>query len=346
MEKTFRIAVSILVCAGLLFGVNNASSQPVNQVPEKKVIPVMNGCILTSWWEDDYLQPQTEQTLRRMKADGCEYVAVLVTWYQETISSTEIKPLDDKTPSDDGIIKVIKYAHLLGIKVFIKPHVDVPGTYRQYIKSTTEEGWTAWFKSYDAMIGYYLDLAKKYGADGFIIGTELSATQHRETNWRSTIKMGRDKFPGLLTYCANHDAYASIKWWDALDFIGISAYFKLTESYAPSVEEIIIAWKPWIDDLSAFAAKQKKDIVFLEIGYQSYDGANTSPNWAPTETPDLQEQADCYEAAFKALANQPWFKGMYWWMWYWNPAKVKDTKGFDVHNKPAEKILKENYTGK
>jgi hypothetical protein len=346
MKKILRIAVLVLVCVGQLFlGLSYVWSKPVDQAPKSKVIPVMKGCVFTSWLKDDYKQPLTEKSLRQMKADGCEYVSVVVTWYQKTVTSTEISRWDEKTPSDVGVIKVIKYAHSLGIKVFIKPHVDVLSkAYRQDIRFETEADWTAWFESYDKMISHYLDLARVNGADGFIIGTELSNTQHRETDWRSIIDKGRNKFPGWLTYCANHDAYASIKWWDALDFIGISAYFKLTESYAPSVEEIIIAWQPWISDLSAFAAAQKKDIVFLEIGYQSYDGANTNPNWAPTESPDLQEQADCYQAAFEVLFKQPWFKGMYWWMWYWDPSQ--NVNGFDVYTKPAEKILRKWYAGK
>lgn len=100
---------------------------------------------------------------------------------------------------------------------------------------------------------------------------------------------------------------------------------------------LVKAWQLWIKKLRAFSAKQKKDIVFMELGYQSYDGANTRPYDAPTKKIDLQEQADCLQAAFEALDKEPWFKGMFWWMWYWDPSQ--DVDGFDMYNKPAEKVM-------
>jgi len=362
MKKTFGIAVLVLIGLGLLIvepksllanEIPTAKETPMSAYQKSKVIPKMKGCILTSWFPDDYESIKVEQTLRQMKTDGCEYVSIMIVWYQDSIHSTVVYSLDRKLPDEKGksptiagITHVTNYAHSLGLKVFFKPQINITNSdaWCGTINFIKEEDWIAWFKSYKDFIGYYLDLAQSLKVEGFIIGTELVGTEDRETDWRDVVSMSRSKFPdGLISYCANHDSYFRIKWWDAVDFIGISAYFKLTESYQPSVPEIISAWQPWINDLAAFSAEQKKDIVFLEIGYQSYDGANTNPNSAPTKTPDLQEQADCYEAAFKALSNQPWLKGMYWWMWYWDP--IQNIDGFDVYTKPAEKVLRKWYRG-
>ncbi|OGY42330.1 MAG: hypothetical protein A2Y67_04340 [Candidatus Buchananbacteria bacterium RBG_13_39_9] len=344
MKKIFGIAVLVLVCVGLFLGAFNSWS--ADPAPESKVIPKMKGGVLTSWYPSDYESNTVEQTLRQMKKDGCEYVAVMIVGYQDSVNSTRVYSLDGKSPTKAGIIHVTNYAHSLGLKVFFKPQINITNSdaWCGTITFIKEEDWISWFKSYKDFIGYYLDLAQSLKVEGFIIGTELVGTEDREADWRDVVSMSRSKFPdGLISYCANHDSYFRIKWWDAVDFIGISAYFKLTESYQPSVPEIISAWQPWINDLAAFSAEQKKDIVFLEIGYQSRDGANTNPNWAPTKTPDLQEQADCYEAAFKALSNQPWLKDMFWWMWYWDP--IQNVDGFDIYTKPAEKILRKWYRG-
>ncbi len=316
----------------------------IRVVPSDNGVPFQRGCNLTSWWYTDYQQLKTKQTVDKMKADGCEYISILVTQYQDTISSTTIYPIFSKTPTDDGLAQIITYAHSLGIKVALKPHVDVQsGAWRGEITFTLETDWQAWFASYETFLDHYLDLAETNNVELFIIGTEFSATEQRETDWRAVIADARSRFSGLLTYAANHDSYFNVNWWDDLDFIGVDAYFPLTSSYSPTVNELISAWTPWKNDLSTFAATWNMDIVFTEIGYQSLNGTNISPWWVSTSVVDLQEQADCYQAALTAVFDEPWFKGMYYWMWYWDPDQ--DVNDFDVYNKPAEDILRYWYAG-
>ncbi len=313
--------------------------------PSNNGIPFMRGCVLTSWWYTDYESLKVEETLLQMREDGCDTVLVLITWYQDTLTSTVIYRRSQKTPRDAGVAHVTNYAHSLGMDVYFKPHVDVieNDAWRGYITFTNESDWTAWFASYQSFITYYLDMAETLGVEGFIIGTELVGTEHRETNWRSNVTLGRSRFSGLISYGANHDSYAAVTWWDAVDFIGISGYFPLTISYTPTVAQINNAWLGWIGDLSGFATAKSRDIVFLEIGYQSRNGTNISPWWAPTTTVDLQEQADCYQAAFESLFDECWFKGMAWWMWYWDP--IQNVDAFDVYTKPAELELRYWYAG-
>jgi len=312
--------------------------------PSDNGLPFMRGCVLTSWWYTDYSTTKVEETLLQMKEDGCDTVLILITWYQDSTTSTTIYSRFQKSPTDAGVTNVTNYAHSLGMDVYFKVHVDIPdNTWRGYITFSNEADWTDWWASYNDYISYYLDLAESLGVEGFIIGTELVGTEHREAEWRNAVALGRSKFFGLITYGANHDSYDAITWWDAVDFIGISAYFPLTGSFTPTVAELNTAWLPWISDLNTFSAAWSKDIIFLELGYQSYDGTNISPWWAPTNTVDLQEQADCYQAAFESLYDEHWFKGMAWWMWYWDP--IQNVDGFDVFNKPAEDILRYWYAG-
>lgn len=312
--------------------------------PTNNGVPFIHACTLTSWWWEDYLGLGVESSLRRMHENGCDTVLILITWYQDSTSATTIYSRAQKSPTDAGVTHVTNYAHSLGMKVFFKMHVDIPsGTWRGEIKSGSEGDWTSWFASYDAYMAHYLDLATSLDVEGFIIGTELVGTEGRDANWRNTVALARGKFTGLITYGANHDSYSAITWWDAVDFIGISGYFPLTASYTPTVADLNTAWNPWISALSTFATAKSKDIVFLELGYQSFNGTNTTPWSAPTSAVDLQEQADCYQAAFESLYDEPWFKGMSWWMWYWDP--IQNVDGFDVYKKPAENILRYWYAG-
>jgi len=61
-------------------------------------------------------------------------------------------------------------------------------------------------------------------------------------------------------------------------------------------------------------------------------------------TVDLQEQADCYTAAFNAVAGKPWFGGMFWWGWDTNPsAGGPYDSGYTPWRKPAGDILAARY---
>jgi hypothetical protein len=52
---------------------------------------------------------------------------------------------------------------------------------------------------------------------------------------------------------------------------------------------------------------------------------------------DLQEQLDCYEAAFQALWNRSWFYGFYWWTWTHKTAEGgADDSGHSPQNKPTQ----------
>ena len=254
----------------------------IRVIPTDNGITYQRGCTMTTWWFNDLEQLVAIQTADKMKADGCEYIAILVTQYQDTISSTTIYPIASKTPSDNGLILMTTYIHSIGLKVALKPHVDVlSGAWRGEITFTLEADWLAWFASYLLFINHYLDLAEANQVEMFILGTEYKATEFREADWRAQIANARTKFSGLLSYGANHDSYFNILWWDALDFIGVDAYFPLTSSYSPTVAELNTAWLPYVSALQNFAVLHGQDIVFTEFGYQSLDGTNTSPWWAP-----------------------------------------------------------------
>ena len=307
-------------------------------------VPFMRGFTLVSWWNDSYLQPPSDASLAQLRMDGVEWVSILVTWYQVDINSTVMSRSDLGTPSDEALVHAITTAHALGMNVVLKPHIDpLDGNWRGDIGFSNDADWATWFDNYNQFLGHYLALAEANHVEAVIIGTELMSTEGREADWRNTIAIARTEFSGLLTYDANHSSFFSVNWWDALDFIGISAYFPLTGFNSPSVDEIKTAWANHIRVLRAFAAYWDKDIVFTEIGYESRDGTNKTP-WALLgSAPDLQEQADCYQASMESLYAEPWFKGMYWWAWSSDPSV--DNNGFDIYNKPAETMLRQWYAG-
>jgi len=316
----------------------------IRVIPLADGVPFQRGFTLAAWGADDYSKPPTSETLGQIKVYGTEWVSVVVTWYVDDIHSTTIYP-QSWSPTDESVIQAVQTIHSLGMNAVLKPHIDVmTGDWRGNISFSDEADWQTWFENYNQFLGHYLDLARANDVQAVIIGTELQGTESREADWRNTISLARGRFSGLLTYDANHTSFYNVSWWDALDFISVSAYFDLTGSSSPTIDELKSAWEPYKKVLRALSAYFEKDIVFGEIGYSSRDGTNIHPwQYNPAAPVDLQEQADCYEAALETFYNEPWFKGMYWWARYWDPAL--DDNGFDIFNDPAESIVRQWYSG-
>lgn len=279
---------------------------------------------------------------------GVNWITLLTTCYQEKITSTEIQCAIN-TPTDSDLTHAIQYAHSIGIRVMLKPHIDLsndPGHWRGQINFGSDAAaWNKWFESYTNFITHYAALAQKTGADYFVVGTELSSTSGRADQWRAVINAVRDVYNGSLIYAANWDEVNSVSWWDAVDAIGVDAYYPLTPSNHPTVAQLKAAWGPVVSRLGQLSRKWDRSIVFTEIGYRSIDGANRAPyDYLVSQALDFQEQADCYQAVFDAFAGQDWWHGVFWWDWGINPMQGGsfDTD-YTANNKPAEDILRVHY---
>ncbi len=307
---------------------------------------LQKGFSYAAWWNDTLLQNTSDESLENLRNTGTEWVSLVPTWYQDTIHSTEIKMDEDRTPSDESIIHTIEKIHSLNMKVMLKPHVDPANDeWRGFIEFNDENKWHTWFNSYKNFISHYIEIANEYNVEQFCIGCELVKTTNRN-EWYDIIKMVRENYSGNITYAADWSNYMNIPFWDKLDYIGIDAYFQLTNKTDPTLNELIEGWKKWKRDIEELHNTTGKPIIFTEIGYRSINGCNIDPwNWQRKGIVDLQEQRDCYQSVFQTFWDEEWFKGIYWWMWYpdANVGGARDTS-YTPYGKPAEEILKEYYS--
>lgn len=287
----------------------------------------------------------SHESLLRMSEANIEYVAITVWWLQHNITSTRIYDKSDWTATNESLAMAIQKAHEFGMKVMLKPMVDPEDVYTHWrgeIPPTTE-----WFKSYRTFISAYAQFAEENSVDLFCIGCEFKATEVDEQSWREIISEVRKYYSRPITYAATQDSYQNIRWWDALDYVGVDAYFPLTSSKNPTLEELKQGWSRIANDIETWHASEvNKPILFTEIGYRSGDGNNMQPwNWTLTLELDLQEQFDCYLAAFEVLWGKPWFYGFYWWIWESDPnaGGLADTD-FTPQNKPVENLIKSWYS--
>lgn len=350
LTKTF----SLLVAASVLFTVAQPSSlmhaETTADATEtvQPVVPHKGMCYVT-WDKDRFATEYSDKALAKLADIGVRYVSICVTQYQEKYNSTKIKPTD-KTPSIRSTKHAIKTAHKQGLKVMLKPHIDLidahDGTYwRADIGFATEENWKKWFRSYEKFIVKYARIADRHDVDIFCVGTELAFTTQKENEWRKLIQEVRKVFKGKIVYAANWDNYKNIGFWDDLDYVGIDAYFPLSYRPNPSLDELKDGWSKWIYEIEVWQKSINKPVLFTELGYASTKHAPYTP-WkgGVMGNPDPDIQARCYKAFFETVWKKPWFAGVYWWKWDTNVrAGGKHNRQFTPQNKPAQEVIEEHY---
>lgn len=114
-----------------------------------------------------------------------------------------------------------------------------------------------------------------------------------------------------------------ITWWDAMDFIGVDAYFPLTLKQA-DVDPSVLA-QAWhgvsvngirLSDqhdiygrLEKVADTYHKQVIFTGAGYASIVGANSD---TPTNSQDYTEQLNDMQALLETFSGAPWWAGAFW----------------------------------
>ena len=333
----------------MLLGVGLNAAAPTAAQPTPPAI--QRGYSFAAWWSGIYSDPNADRALAELADMGAGWVSIVVTQYQDTIHSTAIGPTDG-TPTDADVRHAIHAAHAEGLSVMLKPHVDLwndPNHWRGEIgPNFTTAQWNSWFASYTTMITHYAELAAEEGVEQFSVGTELNSTTGRDAQWRAVIAAVRAEFDGTLTYAGDWTDAIYVPWWDALDLIGVDAYYPLADdgNDNPTATQIAAKWQPILAQLAGLsAAEGDKPIIFTEIGYRSQNGAAQHPwEWASGGAVDLAEQALLYQVAFEQVSDEPWFAGFYWWSWDAVPYQggVCDN-GYTVHDKPAEDVLRQWY---
>ncbi|WP_420316202.1 glycoside hydrolase family 113 [Ekhidna sp.] len=248
----------------------------------------------------------------------------------------------------DGNCMLIQYAKNNGLKVMVKPHVWARGAgWVGEYDLDSEEKWKIWETDYTKYIMNHAIKADSLKVELFCIGTEYRIpAKERPEFWRSLIAKVRKVYSGKITYASNWDNYENITWWDAVDYIGIDAYFPLVDGNHPSIDEIKMGWKPIKEDLATFSSQWKKPILFTEYGFQSANGA-VGRHWEidKSETnANTQLQADAYEATFQVFTNESWWLGGFFWKWHLTSGhgRWRGTE-WTPQSKPAEEVIAKWY---
>ncbi len=318
-----------------------AGNQEIGNVVSNISVPVFQKGMSYVSWPPWYDSADSDESLLRLSETNTEWVAICPFWYQNNINSTKIYADLSMTPTNESVSHAINRTHDLGMKVMLKPMVDPKdGHWRGEIPPSE-----AWFESYAAFINFFAEFAEQHGVEMLCIGCELTSTVSNSSKWEDIISGVRARYSGPITYAATITSYYSIKWWSSVDYVGIDAYFILSSEYDPTLYTLKQTWEWDASIIEAWQSIVNKPIIFTEIGYRSGNGSNMAPwdYWTQMDV-DLQEQVDCYEAAFQTLWKKSWFYGFYWWNWETNPdAGGPYDSSFTPQNKPVENLITSWY---
>lgn len=252
---------------------------------------------------------------------------------------------------EEGIRESIRLAKLQNLQVMLKPQVYIHNSWVGSMDFQEEADWQIWERDYREYLLKFAKLAAELNVEMICIATEFNrAVIKRESFFRKLIVELRSFYKGKLCYSANWDHYEEVPIWDALDYIGISAYFPLIEQQTPTVSELSKAWQVYLKNLESFSKKHNKQILFTEYGYLSVDGSG-GKGWEIEKNIDLYKvnqlaQASAYEALFKNLWEKQWWAGGFLWKWFPNGQGHEGypEKDYTPQNKQAENILRAWYS--
>jgi len=168
-----------------------------------------------------------------------------------------------------------------------------------------------------------------------------SINEHRSLlleNWKKLISEVRQLYSGQLTYAANFDNYQNVGFWEELDFMGINAYFQLSEWTPSGIEDkyqkLTASWENIFAEMNRFQESQNIDVpvLFTELGYINREHCSVMPwkghgfsilekeaikklvIWQEQKI-DHQERTNALQALYEATRNihKPSLQGILYW---------------------------------
>ncbi len=114
--------------------------------------------------------------------------------------------------------------------------------------------------------------------------------------------------------------WQKIKWFGAIDLIGIDAYFPLGKTRANGYHDIATDWtssaegQNLVQDFSTVSQQAGRPIVFTRVGYDSTGSANNKPpgKGVSSSTADPDEQDYDMGGLLLAFQSQAWWRGVIW----------------------------------
>ncbi|TDU78225.1 hypothetical protein [Streptomyces sp. KS 21] len=292
------------------------------------------------FWEDKkersdaYVEAQARRQAAYLVGLKANAVSVSFPFYTEGRTSTKLAA-GKSTPTPEHLETVLRVFHETGLRTTVRPTLDEavlvpPEGWRGNIKPTDKE---AWFDSYEALLGPYLDAAQRQQAATFVIGTELNSMEGHP-GWKGLIAAAEKRFKGEVSYDANWDNYVGGHIDVPVKRLGVDAYFPVKVADDAPVDQLVDGWSSWLDKKSKGPLPR---IVLAEAGISAMDGAFHAPgDFYAKRRLNPAVQANWYKAVCQVVRERK-MAGVYWWSVYFDS---------DPKAAPKEEESRLNFAGR
>jgi hypothetical protein len=341
MKKTFLLLSAFLLIIGSGYSFYHSSEATTNPIKAKLEYKGMNLVAPIKELKNSTLEDLANYHINAVSLIPYAFVNV----DNATVNYNSKRQWWGETT--EGIIASTKKAHDYKMTVMLKPHLWVNhGFYTGDLDFLTDAEWVKWESDYEKYILDFAQIAQQENIDLFCFGTELgNSVAKRPEYWTQLIRKIKKVYTGKLTYAANWDDFDKVPFWNELDYIGIDAYFPLSDAKTPTVADLNEAWLQHIKKIETLQAKNNMKILFTEFGYRNSDKAAKEP-WTETEnTINNLAQANGYESLFQTLTKKKWFVGGFAWKWYADDyhKDKKNSIDYTPQEKPALETIKKWY---
>ena len=350
--KVFLVfAFGAMGVAGFLLARPSPESSPATTTPKGPSKPSRAGefrGVCLQMHSGDPKHPY-ETLIDEIAGAEAKTLGLVIHGYQKTILSTAISIDPKRTPTDDRIVELIRYARSKKLSVMLMPILRLKERGADQWRGGLKPGhWPTWWEKYGEFILRYAKVAQRGGAEVFSVGSELLSTEEKTDEWRDLIRKTREVFEGRLTYSGNWDHYDVPKFWSDLDLVGMTSYHELTGEQPPKRETLLKKWGEIRGKILDWQKTVNRPILFTEAGWPNQTNCAKEPwNYCLTNPkPAPESQADCFRAFFQTWRDCPVVAGALVWEWRYSPDVPIDPKtdtSYRICGKPALKVIQEYF---
>jgi hypothetical protein len=273
------------------------------------------GITILLYGNDANYQSEASTLFDQLATDNVNSLSLTIPLFQSGHYATDVHVDASRTPSDAELAWLIQSAHARGFSVLLRPLIDDASTgydyhggWRGVIRPTSIR---AWFASYDRVLLHYAAFAQANGVQSLDIGSELNSMQGYVSEWFSLLARVRVLYAGALAYSADWGS-PPVNFGSGLDFLGIDAYYNVSSTLSPSIDQIVAGWHGYgLTDILHRGALAGKPVVITEVGVWPADGVFKNPYAGSSYPYNPLALLDYYTATCSAL--KPAVAGIYWW---------------------------------
>lgn len=296
---------------------------------------------------------------------GSNSLQILTPAFQDDGTSTQIHITNapGRCPSRRQLLTLLRYAKNHGLKTLLMPTILLSHPRgNEWRGKISPENWDAWWTGYTTVMRHFAQLAQEADVDVLSVGSELLSTERQTPRWTALIRQLRLDFGGQLLYATNWDHYNVPTFWDQVDYVGISGYWRLSDVIIdspnavidpkPILAEITPRWKSVQNNLHAFAKQVGRPILLTELGYPSlpwalkdpwnYVNDGTTPAVPAIQAIGYRSFCDNWSSLIHpgGAITPTGFAGVLFYTWNPYNGGMRDP-GYGVWGKPAQDIVRQ-----